>query len=94
MQNISGVGCMQARSGPQSSPPSVDLDAEPTSSVVDMSSPSSVDLEAESSSSVVDQDIPNNVGAAPVLGQNQAGQVRSHFDLSFYALVGQICRAW
>ena len=124
MQNVSGVGCMQARSGlqtphvpsstPSSSSPSedqeaqstssvvdtsspslVDLETESSSSVVDLSSPSSVDLESDSSSSVVDQDniIPNNVGGAPVLGQNQADQVRSHVDLSFYALVGQLYRA-
>lgn len=97
---------MQARSGLQSSDvpctnlsspsPSEDLDAQPTSSVVNLSSSSLADLEAESSSSVVDQDnvIPNNVGAAPMLGQNQAGQVRTHFNLSVYALMGQLCSAW
>ena len=122
MQHISGVGCMQARSGLQSphvpsctpsspsedqeaqstpsvvdtcSPSLVDLEAGSPSSMVDLSSPPLVDLESKSSSLVVDQDdaIPKNVGGAPVLGQNQAGQVRSHFDLRFYALVSQLCRA-
>jgi len=79
-----------------SSPSLVDLEAVSSSSVVDLSSSSSVDLESESSSSVVDQDdvIPNNVGGAPMLGQNQAGQVRNHFHLIVFALVGQMCRAW
>ena len=103
MQHISGVGCMQARSGLQSphvpsctpsspsedqeaqstpsvvdtcSPSLVDLEAGSSSSMVDLSSPPLVDLESKSSSLVVDQDdaIPKNVGGAPVLGQNQAGE--------------------
>ena len=105
MQNMSGVGCMQARSGSQSShlpspPPSPsleDLEAQPTSTVVDPPSPPLIDLEAQPTSSVADQKIPINVGAAPVLGQNQAGQVRNQFDLGFHALVGQMyypSRAW
>jgi len=124
MQIISGVGCMQARSGSQSShlpspppspsledleaqptstvvdppsPPLIDLEAQPTSTVVDPPSPPLIDLEAQPTSSVADQKIPINVGAAPVLGQNQAGQVRNQFDLGFHALVGQMyypSRAW
>jgi hypothetical protein len=72
-----------------SSPSLVDLEAVSSSSVVDLSSSSSVDLESESSSLVVDQDdvIPDNVGGAPVLGHNQAGQVRNHFHLIVFALV-------
>ncbi|DBB11174.1 TPA: hypothetical protein ACH3X3_006627 [Trebouxia sp. C0006] len=58
------------------SPSLVDLDAGSSSSMVDLSSPPLVDLESKSSSLVVDQDdaILKNVGGAPVLGQNQAGQ--------------------
>lgn len=78
-----------------SSPSLIDLEAGSSSSVMDLSSPPSADLESESSSVVVDQNdvIPNDVGGAPVLGQNQAGQVRKHFHLILFALVGQICRA-